>query len=167
MYVHKCTCLTAHFPILAREAAALFPVASFFAKDRAAQPLGVFLPRKTSTTTAKRTERLPATRVTPEELAAIKQKALDAGLSVSEYQRQALLEGRVVVRQNAIDRQTISALLAIGSGFRAVDRNINQITKKLHVHDHIDLHYLRELIAKHEAVLQDLEPFVMRLIDDS
>ncbi len=95
---------------------------------------------------ARRTAFLRPVRVTPDELEAVQQKADAAGLTLSEYQRQACLGGRIVVRDEPVNVEAVRQLLAIG-------RNLNQITKSGHIHKSVDEAALRSALAKiNEAV---------------
>lgn len=102
-------------------------------------------------TQGKRSERLTPTRVTPEELAAIKEKAAEAGLTLSEYQRRALLDCYVIVRGNVVDAAAVRQLSAIGN-------NLNQLTRKAHIHDDFDR-------ARLHDVLTAIDDLIMGLIE--
>lgn len=97
--------------------------------------------RSTTTKKLKRDCRLPETRVTATELQTIKDNAAKAGLSTSEYQRRACLDGKVVVQDTALDVEAIRQLLAIG-------RNLNQLTKSGHINKAVDEAALSETLAK-------------------
>lgn len=107
--------------------------------------------RQEATTEAKsnRTCMTPKGRCTPQERAVIDQKAANAGLSPSEYARRALLERVVVVRESLFDEQVIFQLGAIGN-------NLNQLTRKTHIHDDYDRERLRDILARIETVLDEL-----------
>lgn len=102
----------------------------------------------TNTTKTNRDQWLPKVRVTQAELHAIKQKARDAGLTVSEYKRRALLERVVVVRQNVHDVQAIRQLAAIGN-------NLNQLTRKTHIHDEYTRERLHDILNAIEAWIDE------------
>lgn len=71
----------------------------------------------------KRTERLPALRMTPQELAATKQTANDAGLPLTTFARDMVLNGRIVLGgEIAIDPALVLELKRIGV-------NLNQIAR--------------------------------------
>ncbi|BBL77556.1 plasmid mobilization protein [Methylomagnum ishizawai] len=96
-----------------------------------------------------KTARLPETRVTPEELGIIKAKAEKAGLSVSEYQRRALINGRVIVRESRADPDLIRNLAAIGN-------NLNQLVRKTHIHEETDTQKMRDILAVIEELIGGL-----------
>ena len=88
---------------------------------------------------AKRTERLPDTRVTEGELAAIKQKARESGLPTqSEYIRRACLDAVVVVREPLADVDLIRQLAAIGN-------NLNQLARSANIEGWLDPVQIAEL----------------------
>lgn len=96
-----------------------------------------------------KTARLPETRVTPEELGIIKAKAQKAGLTVSEYQRRAVINGKVIVRQTKADAALIRNLAAIGN-------NLNQLVRKTHIHDETDTQKMRDILAVIEEIIGGL-----------
>lgn len=61
-------------------------------------------------------------RVSPSEKEKIRANAEAAGLSLSDFMRQACLDPILVVRENAIDKDFVYHLLKIGN-------NLNQLTK--------------------------------------
>ena len=97
----------------------------------------------------KRSTYLPPPRVTEDERAAIEAMATQAGLSLTEYMRRACLESTVVAREPLADKRLIHALLTIG-------RNLNQLTKEVHIFADYDAAYLREVLARIDAVLDKL-----------
>ena len=97
----------------------------------------------------KRSSYLPPPRVTERERAAIKAKAVEAGLSLTEYQRRACLEAVVVVREPMADNRLIYALLGIG-------RNLNQLTKKVHIFGEYDMALMRSVLRKIDGLLDKL-----------
>lgn len=63
----------------------------------------------------------------PADLVAVRQRAAAAGLSLSEYIRSLLLNGKVVMRKSqALDHETYDQLRRIGV-------NLNQAVYRLHV----------------------------------
>ena len=84
-------------------------------------------PRKK--TADKRTERLPHLRCTKGELAQIKTKADQAGLSLSDYLRKMASDGEVVVRQGGADFQLVDQLRRIGVNVNQMARRLNQTGK--------------------------------------
>ena len=94
----------------------------------------------------------PSYRVSEEELEIIKANAKKAGLSLSEYQRQACLNPVIVVKESVADVKLIHQLLRIGT-------NLNQLTKHANIHKNYDSKRLNMLLAQ-------LEPLVFELIGD-
>lgn len=92
---------------------------------------------------------LPPLRVTSSELAAIKERARDAKLSTSEFQRRACLDGKVVVRDASVDVEATRQLLAIG-------RNLNQLTKSAHINKIVDEAALRRVLDRIESTVMEL-----------
>lgn len=110
------------------------------------------MPRRSTTTEpTRRTAVLPAARMTPEELEAVREKARAAGLTLSEYQRRACLSGRVVVRDTSVDVDAVRQLLAVG-------RNLNQLTKSGHINKTVDEAALRRTLARIEETVDRLLP---------
>ena len=97
----------------------------------------------------KRTSHLPRTRCTLEERAAIQAKAAQAGLTLSEYQRQACLETAVLAKEPLADVRLIRELNAIGV-------NLNQLTRKTHIHEDYDAVHLRALLSRLDGLLTAL-----------
>jgi len=108
------------------------------------------MPRQNRKEKASRNCRLPETRVTENELAAIKSKAAKAGISQSEYQRRALLHAEVVIRENILEAKAVSQLSSIGN-------NLNQLVRKTHIHDKTDTLKMRQ-------ILETLDTVIMRLV---
>jgi hypothetical protein len=152
MYVHSALGIAAISQSWQGKPLRFFPLHPF---SQSRVKLGSFeLPREPETTTKiKRDKRLPETRVTSAELETVKQRAREAGKSFSDFQREALLNGVVVVRQNAVDRAAVAQLLAIG-------KNLNQLTRKTHIHDEYDRQRLHD-------ILNTIEGLAMGLIDGS
>ena len=107
----------------------------------------------TRTEKAKRSCFLPRTRCTENERLALEAKAQAAGLSLSEYQRRALLNSGVNVRHRSVDVQASQQLSGIG-------RNLNQLVKAVHIHGEYDRQQLH-------ALLSALEPLILGLMDGS
>jgi Mobilization protein NikA len=108
--------------------------------------------RQTSNKKQPRSKVLPPVRVNESERESIKAKAADAGLSVSEYQRRALLDCVIVIRGNVVDINAVRELSAIGN-------NLNQLTRKAHIHDEIDREHLND-------ILDNIDTVVMGIIND-
>jgi hypothetical protein len=64
----------------------------------------------TNTTKEKRDCELPRVRVSATELQTFKDRAQNAGLSLSDFARSSCLEGAVIVRENAFDVRAITEL---------------------------------------------------------
>ena len=75
----------------------------------------------------KRTARLPALRMTPQELELTKQAAANLGLPVTTFARDMILNGQVITGEGegVIDPTVILELQRIGN-------NLNQAVKKFH-----------------------------------
>lgn len=73
----------------------------------------------------RRTERLDAVRVSPSELAALRERAAAAGLSLSRFVRSAALGLRIRPPMPATDLVVASELGRIGN-------NLNQLTRLAH-----------------------------------
>ncbi len=97
----------------------------------------------------KRTAHLPRTRCTPYERGVIEERAAQAGLSLSDYMRQMALSGHVIVREPMADNRLIYALLGIG-------RNLNQLTKKVHIFGEYDMALMRSVLRKIDGLLDKL-----------
>ena len=97
----------------------------------------------------KRSSYLPPPRVTERERAAIEDRAAQAGLSLSDYMRQMALSGHVIVREPMADNRLIYALLGIG-------RNLNQLTKKVHIFGEYDAALMRSVLRKIDSLLDKL-----------
>ena len=68
---------------------------------------------------------LPPVRCSIEDKKSIRLKADQCDLSMSEYIRNMALNGKIIIRQNSVDFETVHQLKKIGI-------NINQQTKALH-----------------------------------
>ena len=97
----------------------------------------------------KRTKRLPETRVSEQELHAIRAKAKKAGLSQSEFQRRALLKSVVTVRHSALDAQAMKLL-------HRMSANLNQLVKSAHIHHAVDRQHLTEIHHHIEALTMEV-----------
>lgn len=80
--------------------------------------------RPTLDDAAKLSHTLPAVRCTAAEKQHIRSRSEEAGLSISEYIRQQVFNGKVVIKQSDFDFDTAQQLRKIGV-------NLNQQTKKL------------------------------------
>jgi len=105
--------------------------------------------RKKQPKKAHRSQVLPPVRVNENERNAIKSKAQEAGLSVSEYQRRALLDCMIVIRDNVIDFKAVKQLSAIGN-------NLNQLTHKAHIHDEINHEHLKATLNTIDTIIMDI-----------
>lgn len=77
----------------------------------------------------RRDERLPAPRVTAAERVEAERKAEAAGMSLSDFGREAYLNAVVTTRRGSTDEAVIVALNRIGVDFSRMCSNLNQITK--------------------------------------
>jgi hypothetical protein len=100
----------------------------------------------------QRTAFLPRARCTKKERLAIENKAAQAGVSLSEYQRRALLDCAIITRTPIVDVRAVVALGHIGN-------NLNQLIRKEHIHDEADTQKMRDILA----VIDDI---VMGIVDD-
>lgn len=94
---------------------------------------------------------LPRIRLTPGEDDAIRLRAEQAGLSVSEYVRRMAITGKIVPKESAVDVEAVRQLLAVG-------RNLNQLTRSGHIHGEIDRQALR-------TALRAVQDAAFRLMD--
>lgn len=108
----------------------------------------------TQTNKEKRTQYLPAVRVTGQELETAKAKANEAGLFFSEYARSLLLSGGSVSIVRSTHKkenvETVRALSAIGN-------NLNQIARSANIHGGLD--------PENNERLAELLPAIEKLID--
>ncbi len=107
------------------------------------------MPNETGVKKENRDKVLPPCRVSDNERKLIKLKAAEAGISVSEYQRQALLNGYVVVRDNVIDISLVNQLSAIGN-------NLNQLVRKSHIHDDTDTSKMRDILSNIDLIIMGI-----------
>lgn len=114
------------------------------------------MPEDTTTTKAKLTAHLPRARCTPDEREQIEVRALDAGLSLSEYLRRCALNTVMVVRHAAFDKDGILQLSRIGN-------NLNQIARALNSGQASDA----RMIARIENELDELRSLLDVLINGS
>ena len=104
---------------------------------------------KTEKKKEKRDKVLPPCRVSEAEHSSIKSKAKEIGLSLSEYQRRACLNAEVVVRESAVEVKAVSQLSAIGN-------NLNQLVKKIHIHDEADTQKMRHILETIDTLIMGL-----------
>lgn len=97
----------------------------------------------------KRTRFLPRTRCTEQERLALEEKATKAGLTLSEFQRRALLDGIVIERPSVIEPKVVRELSAIGN-------NLNQLVRKTHIHDETDSQKMRDILATIDRIVMGL-----------
>lgn len=102
--------------------------------------------------TEKREHKLPV-RVSAEELDAIKKRAQQTGLTVSEFVRRAALYSRVVIKESRHDVELVRQLSAIGN-------NLNQLVRKSHASGRMDTRRLEDLLSV-------IEQQLLRLINGS
>jgi len=112
----------------------------------------------------KRNVWLPKIRVTEDERDTIKLKASDAGLSLSDHVREALLDGVVVVRGNAFDVQAIRQLSQVSQQLAAIGNNLNQLTRRAHVQNEHDPAHLQSILQRIEAATEDARTLIAKAI---
>ncbi len=118
---------------------------------------------------------LPPCRVSEEELNLFKTKATSAGLSLSDFQRQALTDSIIIKKNHILDIKTVLQLSDIGSRFKylaSISNNLNQLTRTAHIHDEVDKERLQKIISDIESMnlktmKGQLERIVKELIDGS
>jgi uncharacterized protein (DUF1778 family) len=118
------------------------------------------MPRPRKTDGERRSEAL-GLRLTPAERIRIERAAAQAGLTASEYVREQVLRGRVVVRQNrTLDHAAFDELRRVGV-------NLNQLTRLAHQREQFPAG-LTEVFAQLDALLArelDGQDGAARLID--
>ncbi len=100
-------------------------------------------------TKPKRTSFLPRTRCTETERLAVEKKAAQSGLSLSEYQRRAILDCVVIEQKSILESKVVRELSAIGN-------NLNQLVRKTHIHDETDSQKMRDLLATIDRIIMGL-----------
>ena len=95
----------------------------------------------------KRTERLAAPRFTLSERVSVEEAADNAGLSVSEYQRQRILSGRTTPRRASADASMLVELNRIGV-------NLNQIARVLNRGDTEDPQHIGFVLKELHGVIE-------------
>ena len=118
----------------------------------------------TDSTNTKRSVVLPPVRVTEAERTAIKLKASDAGLSLSDHVREALLNGVVVVRENAFDVRAITELSRVSQQLVAIGNNLNQLTKRAHIQNEHDPAHLQNILNAIEAATVEAQTLIAKAI---
>lgn len=99
----------------------------------------------------KRTEVLPPLRVTKGEDVLFKAKALNAGMTLSEFQRQSMIDCVIILHDSEVDKRLTYQLSSLGN-------NLNQLSKRANIHgelDPIDCDRLNELINDISTVLKE------------
>lgn len=91
-------------------------------------------------------------RATVGERATITAKAAQAGLGVSEYIRRQSMNGVVIIRESAVNVELVRQLSAIGN-------NLNQLTRKEHIHDEADTEKMR-------VILEAIDNLIMGVVHD-
>ncbi|NOR70834.1 MAG: plasmid mobilization relaxosome protein MobC [Methylomarinum sp.] len=92
---------------------------------------------------------LPRTRCTEQERLEVENNAALAGLSLSEYQRRALLDCLIIRRDNVLETKAIKELSAIGN-------NLNQLVRKTHINNTADSQKIRETIETIDNLIMGL-----------
>lgn len=83
--------------------------------------------QKETETKSGHTNFLPRCRCTNEQRRLIEQKAAQAGLTLSEYQRRMLLDGAVITPRPLVDIGLVRALDELAVQINKIGHNINQI----------------------------------------
>lgn len=105
--------------------------------------------RPTKDDATKLSQSLPPVRCTEAEKQEIKQKAAQAGLSLTEYIRKMVLHGKITIRQHkSVDPEVFFQIRKLGI-------NLNQQTKKLNATGALPLE-LKQLWQKLNAVLDQI-----------
>ena len=92
-------------------------------------------------------------RLNDEELALLRKKVEDSGMSMTKFFRTLIYTGKIVVLPLELMRD-------IQRQVRGAGRNINQITKMAHIHGRVSTDDLRRVTAeqeKLERILRQLE----------
>lgn len=118
---------------------------------------------------------IPKTRVTQTELSLVKEKAAAAGLSLSEYERQALIDSVIVKPQNILDVKAILKLSDIGNSLKLlspISNNLNQLVRKTHIHDEVDIEKMNMILGaleeiKFREIRLNIEEIIEGFIDGS
>lgn len=100
---------------------------------------------------------LPRTRCTNHERLIVETKAKEAGLSLSEYQRRASLDGLIISKEPLADIQLILALKKLGKEINAIGKNVHQITRTANIHGDIDIVRFDRLSGELSARLSTLD----------
>lgn len=104
--------------------------------------------RPTKDDADKMSHTLPAVRCTASEKSLIQDRSKAAGLSISEYVRQMIFDGKVIVQESSFDFETAQQLRKLGV-------NLNQQTKKLNATG-IMPNELKRIWQKLETVLDQM-----------
>lgn len=112
----------------------------------------------------KRDCELPRTRVSATELRIFKDRANNAGLSLSDFTRMAVLDGAVVVRENAFDVRAITELSRVSQQLVAIGNNLNQLTKRAHIQNEHDPAHLQNILNAIEAATVEAQTLIAKAI---
>ncbi len=107
-----------------------------------------------------RDKKLPAIRVTEEELSQIKAKVAASGQGYSAYVRGMLLDGTT----NEL-RQVVTLNPELKRGLMNAWNNLNQIARKLNALDENDYYQTQELLQQSERILAQQEQFFEWMLD--
>ena len=107
-----------------------------------------------------RDKKLPAIRVTEEELSQIKAKIAASGQGYSTYVRGMLLDGTV-----GETRQVVTLDTELKRGVTSAWNNLNQIARKLNALDENDYYQTQELLQQSERILAQQEQFFEWMLD--
>jgi len=118
----------------------------------------------TNTTKEKRDCELPRIRVSATELRTFKDRAANAGLTLSAFARMSCLDGVVVVRESAFDVQAITELSRVSQQLAAIGNNLNQLTKRAHIQDEHDPAHLQSILHAIEAATVEAQTLIAKAI---
>jgi|TARA_R110001606_G_scaffold392622_1_gene561750 hypothetical protein len=118
----------------------------------------------TNTTKEKRDCELPRVRVSATELRTFKDRASNAGLSLSDFARMSCLDGAVIVRENAFDVRAITQLSQVSQQLAAIGNNLNQLTKRAHIQNEHDPAHLQNILNAIEAATIEAQTLIAKAI---
>lgn len=97
--------------------------------------------RPTKNAHERRTAHIPPVRMTVAEIVHVEDLASDTGLTVSEYVRQRLLDGKVTPRRSDTTAGLLAELNRIGN-------NVNQIARQINRGRDHDPHHLNHVMGE-------------------
>jgi hypothetical protein len=117
-------------------------------------------------TEERRDERLPAPRVTAAERAEVEAKADAAGMSLSDFVREAYLNAEITPRGGSIDQAAIVALNSVGVQLRGMCTNLNQITKNNNAGRQLSPEF-PFVMTEANALLDEIKTLIRKLNNDT